>query len=367
VRESLLAMLDLYRKLHQNRIRRGAIDLNLPEAKVKVNRENGQVEAIVRTERLDTHRLVEEFMIVANEAVSEIMEENKQAFLFRVHERPDPEAVKRFLDVARSLHLRVNEKWLDEITPQTYQKILRVIEESPAARVLNFLMLRSMKQAYYTSANLQHFGLASTAYTHFTSPIRRYPDLIVHRLLKAFIHRSKKEASMAKGSTAENLEEAAQHCSAQERVAVDAERELTRIKQVRYAERHLGEEHTGVVVGISAKGAFVELIDVFVEGFIPIERFGPDFVYNEKLFHLRGRRSGKVVQVGNKVDVQIVRTSPHLLQIELEPLHGRPRRQPRHQQHEKRPKPQNDQANANAKTEEAAEAPRDFWTLEDFE
>lgn len=356
VRESLVALFDLYKKLHQARIRRGAIDLNLPEAKVKVNRESGEVEAIVRTERLDTHRLIEEFMIVANESVSEIMEEHKQQFVFRVHEVPEEDAVKRFLDVARTLHVHINEKWSDDITPQTYQKMLRAIEENPASRVLNFLMLRSMKQAYYTTENLKHFGLASQAYSHFTSPIRRYPDLMVHRLLKAFIHKSKKEASQAKGSTAGSLEEATQHCSSQERVAVDAERELIRIKQVRYAERHLGEEHEGTVVGINAKGAFVELTEVFVEGFVPIERFGADFAFNDKLFHIRGKRSGKVIQVGNKIDVQIVRTTPHLLQIELEPLQGKA----------KKSKPT--QAAPGKRTSSAPPpAARDFWTPEDFE
>jgi ribonuclease R len=358
VRDSLVALFELYKKVHQNRIRRGAIDLNLPEAKVKVNRETGEVDAIVRTERMDTHRLIEEFMISANEAVSEIMEEHKQAFIFRVHEAPDPDAAQRFLDVARALHLKVNERWLqDEITPQTYQKILRAIEEAPAARVLNFLLLRSMKQAFYSAENVYHFGLASAAYTHFTSPIRRYPDLIVHRLLKAWIHKSKKEAQQARGSLAESLEEAAMHCSARERVAVDAERELVRIKQVRYAEKHLGEEHTGSVIGITAKGAFVELVDAFVEGFVPIERFGPDFVFNEKLYHLRGKRTGKIVQIGDKVNVQIARTNPHLLQIELEPLQGKPKR---HKLAEKT----NHQQAAPAKLPPES---RDFWTPEDFE
>jgi ribonuclease R len=214
-----------------------------------------------------------------------------------------------------------------------------------------------MKQAYYTAENLKHFGLASQAYSHFTSPIRRYPDLIVHRLLKAFLHKSKKEAQAAKGSVAENLEAAAQHCSMRERASTDAERELIRIKQVRYAERHLGEEHSGIVVGINPKGAYVELIDVFVEGFVPIERFGADFVFNEKLYNLRGKRTGKIIQIGDKIDVQIVRTSPHLLQIELEPLQGRPKKQ--------RPL-----AKTNGDTPGAPaprQAPRDFWTPEDFE
>jgi ribonuclease R len=323
VKESLNALFDLYKKLHPNRIRRGAIDLNLPEAKVKVNRETGEPDAIVRTERMDTHRLIEEFMIAANEAVSEIMEHHKQSFIFRVHETPEQEAAQRFLDVAKSLHTRVNEKWIEDITPQNYQKILRSIEENPASRVLNFLLLRSMKQAFYSAENLKHFGLASQAYSHFTSPIRRYPDLMVHRLLKAFIHKSKKEQTEARGSVANSLEEAAAHCSARERVATDAERELIRIKQVRYAERHLGEEHTGTVVGINAKGAFIELVDAFIEGYIPLERFGTDFSFNEKLYHLRGKRTGQIIQIGDKIEVQIVRTTPHLLQIELEPLQGK--------------------------------------------
>jgi len=355
VKESLNVLFDLYKKLHQSRLRRGAIDLNLPEAKVKVNKETGEVDAIVRTERLDTHRLIEEFMIAANEAVTEHMEEHKQAFVFRVHEPPEQEAAQKFLDTAKALHLKVNDNWLkEEITPQTYQKILRAIEEAPAARVLNFLLLRSMKQAFYTAENLYHFGLASKAYTHFTSPIRRYPDLVVHRLLKAWIHKSKKEQQAAKGSVAKNLEEAMQHCSMRERVAVDAERELVRIKQVRYAEKHLGEEHVGTVIGINPKGAYVELQDAFIEGFIPMERFGSDFAFNEKLYHLRGKRSGKIIQIGDRMNVQIARTNPHLLQIELEPLAGKI----------KKAMPASDRPAASRPPPKEA---RDFWTPEDFE
>lgn len=353
VRESLTALFELYKKLQVIRTKRGSVDLNLPEAKVKVNRETGEVDTIVRTERLDAHRLIEEFMIAANEAVSEMMIEAKWPFIFRVHETPEEEAAQRFIDVAKTLHVKVNEKWISDLTPYTYQKMLRAIEESPSSRVLNFLLLRSMKQAYYSSENLRHFGLASQAYSHFTSPIRRYPDLIVHRCLKAFIHRNKKEALAAGGSIAKNLEEASVHCSARERLAVDAERELIRIKQVRYAERHLGEEHTGTIVGINAKGAYVELADVFIEGFVPIERFGPDFIFNEKLYHLRGKRTGNIVQIGDKIDVQIVRTTPHLLQIELEPLKG-PKKKKHTVSHEQR-------------GNKTVPVVRDFWTPEDFE
>ncbi len=320
VLQNLQTLFPLYKALHKVRIARGAIDLNLPEAKVKVNKRTGEVDTIVRTERTDTHRLIEEFMIAANEAVSEFMEDAKQAFLFRVHETPDEEATKRFMDVAKSMAVKVNDSWLEDLSPHTYQKMVNVVETSPAAKVLNFLLLRSMKQAYYSSENLRHFGLASQAYTHFTSPIRRYPDLIVHRLLKAFIHKNKKEAKEAPGTLAEDLAAAALHCSQRERIAVDAERELIRMKQVRFAERHLGEEHEGIVNGITAKGAFVELKDVFIEGFVPLDRLGPDFIYNEKLMILKGKRTGRTIRIGDSIYVQIAKTNPHLLQIELEPV-----------------------------------------------
>lgn len=363
VKESLLALHELYKKVHIIRIRRGAVDLNLPEAKVKVNRETGEVDAIVRSERMDTHRLIEEFMIAANEAVSEFMEEAKQGFIFRVHEPPEHEAAQRFLDTAKALHLKVSENWLkEEITPQTYQKILRAIEEAPATRVLNFLLLRSMKQAFYSAENLYHFGLASRAYSHFTSPIRRYPDLIVHRLLKAHLHKSKKEAQVAGGSVAKDLVEATAHCSMRERVAVDAERELVRIKQVRYAEKHLGEEHMGTVIGINPKGAYIELSEAFIEGFVPIERFGTDMVFNEKLYHLRGKRSGKIIQIGDRMQVQIARTNPHLQQIELEPLTGKPKR-PGARPGPATPGGPEKPAAAAVKPKES----RDFWMPEDFE
>lgn len=365
VQRSLLSLFELYKKMLPNRIQRGAIDLNLPEAKVKVNRETGEVDTIIRTTRMDTHRLIEEFMIAANEAVSEWMVEQKLPFIFRVHEVPEEDAVNKFLEVARSLQVRIQEKWLKDISPQSYQLIVGAIEESPAARVLNFLLLRSMKQAYYSAENLGHFGLASTAYSHFTSPIRRYPDLVVHRLLKAKLHNSKKEAAAAKGTGANSLEESAQHCSQRERAAVDAERELTRIKQVRYAERHLGEEHTGTVVGVNPKGAYVELTDVFVEGFVPIERFGPDFQFNDKSYHLRGKRTGKIIQIGDLIDVQIVRTSPHLLQIELEPLQDKPKRK----KSGPTPVPSKERVEPIAPKTPKVPPPaqRDYWTPEDFE
>lgn len=368
VRDSLKVLYTLYKKLAHIRTRRGSIDINIPEAKVKIDKATGEVETIYRVARVDAHRLIEEFMIAANEGVSEIMMEHKQEFIYRVHENPEEAAFEKFLSMAKLLQMKIDPKWGKDPTPFTYQKILKEIQGTPMERVLSFQLLRSMKQAFYTSLQTSHFGLASSGYTHFTSPIRRYPDLIVHRLLKAWLHKNKKEAQAAKGSTATELEEAAQHCSQRERESVDAEREFIRIKQVRYAERHLGEEHDGSIVGLTPKGAFIELKDVFVEGFIPLERFGSDFVYNEKFMHIIGKRSGNIIQVGETLRVQIVRTTPHLLQIEMDPVNTKAKGY-------KKKTPGGSGGGGNGGEGEGSRETkglgkpntRDFWTLEDFE
>ncbi len=324
---SLQALHHLYKLVKAQRSSRGSVELELPEAKVIVNRETGEVDNIKVIERVDTHKLIEEFMIAANEAVSEIMIEAKKPFLFRVHEVPEEEAVIKFVEVASTMGAPIDHRWLQEIEPRSYQKLVEAIRPSPSVRVLNFLLLRSMKQAIYSHENLKHFGLASQAYTHFTSPIRRYPDLIVHRLLKAWLHRDEAATRAAPGSVAQDLEEAAHHCSQRERAAVDAERELLKMKQVRHAEKHLGEEHEGVITGVAAKGLFVELQSIFIEGFVPVDRLGNEMQFNDRALILKERGSNRLFRIGDRIKVQIARTNIHLLQIELEPLgHPAPQR-----------------------------------------
>ncbi|NUM87983.1 MAG: ribonuclease R [Bdellovibrionales bacterium] len=326
---SLLALHELYKLVKAQRSSRGSVELELPEAKVIVNRETGEVDNIKVIERVDTHKLIEEFMIAANEAVSEIMIEARRPFLFRVHEVPEEEAVMKFVEVASTMGALIDRRWLENLEPHSYQKLVEAIRPSPSVRVLNFLLLRSMKQAVYSHENLQHFGLASRAYTHFTSPIRRYPDLIVHRLLKAWLRRDDAAARSAPGSLAKDLEEAAHHCSQRERAAVDAERELLKMKQVRHAEKHLGEEHEGVITGVAAKGLFVELQRIFIEGFVPVDRLGNGMQFNERALILKERGSNRLFRIGDRIKVQIARTNIHLLQIELEPLsHPEPQRAP---------------------------------------
>ena len=317
---SLATLMSLYKKLKIQRASRGSVELEIPEAKVIVDRKTGEVETIKKIDRVDTHKMIEEFMIAANEAVSEIMIKAKLPFLFRIHEIPEEEAVLKFLTVAKNLGATIDQRWLNDISPHMYQKLVEAVRPSPSVRVLNFMLLRSMKQAIYSAENMKHFGLASQAYTHFTSPIRRYPDLIVHRLLKAYIHKDRETALRAPGSEAKTIEEAALHCSKMERVAVDAERELIKMKQVRHAEKHLGETHDGLIVGVNAKGIFVELTDVFLEGFVPAERLGNDLQFNDQAMLLKERRSGRLFQLGDPIRVTIAKTNPQLLQIELEPV-----------------------------------------------
>jgi ribonuclease R len=322
VKQSIKALYSLYKAVQAQRTARGSVDLELPESKVVIGKK-GEVLEIKRLERKDTHRLIEEFMIAANEAVAEIMEEHKLAFIFRVHEPPAEDAFQRFLDVANSFGIVIpitKSKNLEQmITPHFYQEIASNIKDSASARVLHFQLLRSMKQAFYSAENLKHFGLASTAYSHFTSPIRRYPDLIVHRLLKSFIRKDKRIAQTAQGSIAEDLATAAQHCSQRERFAADAEREMIRMKQVRYAEAHIGKEFMGNICGINQRGIFVELQEVSLEGFVSADKLGAGCEFIERAMTMKIGRTGRNLRLGDAIKVQIVKTNPHLLQIDLEP------------------------------------------------
>ncbi|MCO5142740.1 MAG: ribonuclease R [Oligoflexia bacterium] len=351
VRESLNDLHELYLLLKNNRKSRGSVDLDLPEVKVKVNKESGDVESIIRVNRVDTHKMIEEFMIAANEAVTEFATQKKLDFIYRVHETPELDSVKKFFDVAKTLQVNLNAKWMESISPKLYQNIVHEIEKSATPKVLHFLLLRSMKQAYYSNKNLKHFGLASDFYTHFTSPIRRYPDLIAHRVLKAFLHKNKKEAKTIPGSIAQSIEEAAAHCSVRERLAAEAERELIKIKQVRFAEKHLGEEFVGTIVGMNPRGAYVEIDELNIEGFVPLDNFGRDIVFNEKTTSLSGKRTGTSYIMGQKINVQIVRTNPHQLQIELSIIE------------------KNSVKKSERKTITKPGLPtkRDFWIPEDFE
>lgn len=313
IKESLRCLFSIYKILQKNRTQKGYIDLNIAETEMKLS-PKGKVLELNAAQRLDAHRLIEECMIAANEAVAHFLTKNKVPIIFRTHETPELTAVKTFLTVAKSLGIPLPSK-TSTVTQKTYQKILLLIEKHPSKKVLNFLLLRSMKQASYTTENLGHFALASEFYTHFTSPIRRYSDLVVHRTLKAFLNKNKERVYLP-----QKLSDIAQHCSNRERIAISAERELIRMKQVRFARKYLGKVYMGTVIGSNKKGLFVEINKLLIEGFVAIEKIGYGYKYNDKHMLFYSRKSGKKICLGDKIKVQIAQTNLQLLQIDLEPI-----------------------------------------------
>ncbi len=350
-------MAELAEILNRRRQKRGSIDFDLPEPVIEFG-EAGQVTAIVRSERNIAHRLIEEFMLAANEAVASTLELHLPASLYRVHEKPDPRRVMEFEQVAATFgyslgigplparDLGFTTRHRDHtkgrrstivperdvpITSRHYQKLIARIAGKPEERILSYLMLRSLKQARYSEENLGHFALASASYTHFTSPIRRYPDLVVHRLLKGLLRNfqgtpAKPERTMPKSRRSRSgkiaaqdaakvsqvaksyLHAVAEECSFTERRAADAERELMDWKKARFMEEHLGDEFPAIVVSVAKYGLFVELLDLFIEGLIPIETLpGDRYTYRENMRAIVGERRKRKFTLGDRLTVRVDR------------------------------------------------------------
>lgn len=311
---------ELYRILLKTRIDRGSIDFELPEFETRVDKD-GEPTSIQRRTRFDAHRLIESFMIAANEAVTVWARARQMPFVYRVHDVPSPEAMQRFANIAKSVgfHFVPPE---DEPTPMDYAEIARSLSGHPAETLLNQMLLRSMRQAIYSADHGGHFGLASHSYTHFTSPIRRYPDLIVHRMLRLALGidqgRHAKLSADEKDAIYEKLTEQCEHSSYRERLAAEAEREVIRIKQVRMMMKHLGEDFEGSVGGMNDRGLYVQLKDPFVEGFVPKELMEDDFYeFREDRMAFVGKRKRKTYRVGDPVRAQVVRADLDRRQIEL--------------------------------------------------
>ena len=296
---SLELMADLSQELRRRRTERGALDFDLPEPEVILNLQ-GETEEIIRAERNLAHQIIEEFMIAANEAVARFMEEKGLPFIYRIHEPPKKEAVDEFRRFISHLGYRMRKD--TDHSPGELQRILSEVKGKPEERVINEILLRSMKWARYSAENSGHFGLASDAYTHFTSPIRRYPDLIVHRLLKSVL--SKKKVKLPEGILANK----ADHLSERERVAMEAEREILNRYRVRFMRDKIGEEFEGIISGVMAFGFFVELRDIFVEGLVRMTSLHDDYYqYHEKKYCLVGERTHKTFRIGDKVKVRVER------------------------------------------------------------
>src|ERR1700704_4019699 len=265
-------MRDLFQILNDARRRRGSIDFDLNEAEVIVD-EGGVIEAIIALERNIAHRLIEEFMLLANETVASHLEEQSAPSLYRVHEEPDILKVEKFEEFISGFGYSLGAP-LTAIRPRHFQKLLERIHGKPEEKPVAFLMLRTMQKARYAPENLGHFGLAAPSYTHFTSPIRRYPDLVVHRALRATRHArltpEEREARI------EELPETARHTSEMERRADDAERELLQWKKVKFMADKVGDEYEGYITGVAPYGLFIELVEHFVEGLVHVSTMADD-------------------------------------------------------------------------------------------
>jgi ribonuclease R len=307
-------MRELFVVLNDARRRRGSIDFDLNEAEVVID-EGGMVEAIIALQRNVAHRLIEEFMLLANETVASYLEGQSAPALYRIHEEPDVLKVAKFEEFVSEFGYSLGAP-LTSLRPRHFQKLLERIEGKPEEKPIAFLMLRTMQKARYAPENLGHFGLAASSYTHFTSPIRRYPDLVVHRALRAARHATL--SADEREELAEDLPEIARHTSEMERRADDAERELLQWKKVKFMADKVGDEFEGYITGVAAFGLFVELVEHFVEGLVHVSTMADDyyrFVDNAHL--LRGEHTEKVYRLGDKANVQVVRVNMELRQIDL--------------------------------------------------
>jgi ribonuclease R len=303
----------LARLMRKRRYERGSLDFDLPEPKLVLDA-SGAMTGIVAAPRLDSMRAIEEFMLAANEAVAEKLADAGVAALFRIHEAPDPDRVEQFCDLAASFGYSVPTN-LGAIRPEDFQSVLRQIVGRPEERLISTLLLRTMKLARYFEENLGHFGLATKMYAHFTSPIRRYPDLVVHRALRALRQGSD---AIREAQLREALPEMGKHLSEMERRADDAERELTEWKKVRFMANKLGESFAGYITGVQAFGLFVELEEVYVQGLVHVSSMTDDYyAFDDKAHQLRGENTRQAYRLGDRVQVQVARVDLERRQLDF--------------------------------------------------
>ena len=318
----LLEMKELALILMAMRKKRGSIDFDLPEPEIIIGL-TGLTEGIIRAERNLAHQLIEEFMLAANEAVARYITSRDIHFLYRVHENPDPAKLQTFQEFVFGFGYEF--KLVEEkVKPSELQRLLAEADGRPEERMINYALLRCMRQARYAADNVGHFGLASDCYCHFTSPIRRYPDLVVHRILKAALlltaekEQEGKRASKLLAIATERLGEVAEHTSKRERVAMEAERDVVEMKKLQYMQQHVGEQFDGYITGVTAFGFFVELEELFVEGLVHISTLTDDLYHHaEKQHSLIGRRSGTIFRIGDAARITVVSVSPGTRRIEF--------------------------------------------------
>jgi ribonuclease R len=297
-------MMQFSKVLTKKRLGEGGIDFETPEVEFELD-DTGFPTAIHRKQRLDSHRLIEEFMLAANRTVSEHIkkistEKFTYPFIYRVHEKPDSEKMKKFLEFLKSIGYQI--KFDKKDISSFFQKLLNDIKGTKEEIVIEEIALRSMMKAIYDTKNVGHFGLGFEDYTHFTSPIRRYPDLVVHRLLKIYQNSS----SIDKNVITKKLKKICEQSSTMEKLALEAERESVRLKQNEFISLHIGEEFVGVISGVMSFGIFVELVDNLVEGLIHITNLDDDYyIFDEKSYSLIGRDTNRILRLGDTIRITV--------------------------------------------------------------
>ena len=313
VQPQLHTLYALFKTLHAARFKRGAIDFDTVETQMRFN-EQGKIEAIVPVIRNDAHRLIEECMLAANVCAADFLEKKKQPGLFRIHGTPAPAKLEALRDFMKEFGLGLEGG--DSPTGKDYGKLLDQIRERPDFSLLQTILLRSMQQAIYSPDNIGHFGLAYEYYTHFTSPIRRYPDLLVHRAIKNALKFEKGQLPATEAA----WEEIGLHCSATERRADEATRDVEAWLKCYYMQDRIGEVFDGTISGVTAFGAFVTLDQVYVEGLVHISELGTDYFHHDPIRHcLIGERTKQQYRVGDRLRVKLVRADLESNRIDFVP------------------------------------------------
>ncbi|WP_033543535.1 ribonuclease R [Planococcus sp. CAU13] len=315
----LVPMFELMKELadilRTKRMRRGAIDFDFKESKVIVDEDGNPIDVVVR-ERTVSERLIEEFMLAANETVAEHFHHMEVPALYRIHEDPKPEKLQRFFEFVTNFGIVVKGTG-NQIHPRALQEIVESVAGKPEEPVVSTMMLRSMQQAKYSSESLGHFGLSTEFYTHFTSPIRRYPDLIIHRLIRTYL--IEKDLSRATIMHWEaNMDDIATHTSERERRAVEAERDTDALKKTQYMQDKIGQEFTGIISSVTNFGLFVELPNT-IEGLVHVSNMTDDFYrFDDRQMMMIGERSNRQFRIGDEVEIKVIGVKPEESAIDFE-------------------------------------------------